>query len=56
MTQAGIDPPGQSHASYEVSALPPSRGPRLCVTIYYPNFKQDYLLSIVPFLMILLPN
>ena len=24
MPQAGIDPPVQSHASYEVSALPPS--------------------------------
>ena len=24
MPQAGIDPPAQSHASYEASALPPS--------------------------------
>ena len=38
MPQAGIDPPGQSHASYEASALPPNHHGWICwITCLWVN-------------------
>ena len=34
MPRAGFQPPAQSHASYEVSALPPSHHGRFCGLVY----------------------
>ena len=42
MPQAGIDPPVQSHASYEASALPPSHHSWMSYLFILVDFISTY--------------
>ena len=47
MPQAGIDPPRQSHATYEASALPPSHHGWIIIKNNNPQIKNRELFSFI---------